>query len=366
MQPDSPPFLRTQEMSNSRNEIDEQEKGTISVSFVREALLVAKQQGINTDELLTQAGINPLLLNASEARISPRNFGSLWLLLAQTLDDEFFGMDSHPMRAGSFTLLCYSVIHSKSLDVALRRALRFFRVVLDDVSGVLSLENGIANIQLEESQTPRRMFAYATFFVFLHGLSCWLVGRRIPILHADFRCDKPDYAEECGVLFCTNARYNTATTRLGFDAAFLALPIIQNERTLKDFLRGAPANFLVKYRNSDNLTAQIRRHLRNIPPDIWPNFKALAEHCLMTESTMRRRLDKEGQSYQLIKDNLRRDLSIIYLSRPNAKVIDVALSLGFSEPSAFHRAFKNWTGVNPGKYHQTCLQVVDDLSNNPA
>jgi AraC-like DNA-binding protein len=238
--------------------------------------------------------------------------------------------------------------------VALRRALRFFRVILDDISGELCLNESLAQIQLQESKSPRRMFTYATYFVLLHGLACWLVDRRIPIIKADFRCGEPEYSSECKVLFCTETRYNTPQSSLGFDASYLALPVLQSEQTLKDFLRGAPANFLVKYRNSDSLTAKIRRHLREIPPAGWPNFKALSAHFMTTESTLRRRLDKEGQSYQLIKDNLRRDLSIIYLSHPNAKVIDVAHSVGFAEPSAFHRAFKNWTGVNPGKYHQIC------------
>ncbi len=353
-------------MSNSHNAYETQEKGTISICFVREALLVAKQRGIATDALLSQSGIDPTLLEAPQARISPRNYGALWLLLAETMDDEFFGMDAHPMKVGSFTLLCHTLIHSSTLEVALQRALRFFRLILDDITGTLTVDKEIADIRLQEKHGVARMFCYATFFVILHALSCWLVGRRIPILHANFRCDEPEYNEECRVLFCNHTRYNTSITSMGFDADYLALPVIQNERSMKEFLRGAPANFLVKYRNSDNMTAKIRRHLRNIPPEQWPNFEALAAHFFSTESTLRRRLDREGQSYQLIKDDLRRDLSIIYLSRPDAKVAEVALWLGFSEPSAFHRAFKNWTGVNPGKYHQSCLQATDPLARAAA
>ncbi len=61
----------------------------------------------------------------------------------------------------------------------------------------------------------------------------------------------------------------------------------------------------------------------------------------------------EGHSYQAIKDDLRRDLAINYLSRSRSSVMDVALALGFAEPSAFHRAFKKWTGANPGEYRQS-------------
>ena len=67
-----------------------------------------------------------------------------------------------------------------------------------------------------------------------------------------------------------------------------------------------------------------------------------------------------GQGYQAIKDDLRRDIAIEYLARPDLTLIDIANLLGFSEPSTFHRAFKKWTGVAPGEYRHTRLQAAAD------
>ena len=127
---------------------------------------------------------------------------------------------------------------------------------------------------------------------------------------------------------------------------------VQNERTMKVFLRSAPANFLVKYRNSDGLVARIRRQLRHIPPDTWPDFETLAQQLHSSVSTLRRHLLDEGQSYQSIKDDLRRDLAISQLCHSEKSVLDIALDLGFAEASAFHRAFKKWTGARPGEYRR--------------
>jgi AraC-like DNA-binding protein len=163
----------------------------------------------------------------------------------------------------------------------------------------------------------------------------------------------PPAPAECRVLFCADARFNQPATGVAFDASYLDLPVIQSERSMKEFLRGAPANFLVKYRNSESLTARIRRRLRQVRPADWPDFETLAKQLHTTSSTLRRRLEDEGHSYQAIKDDLRRDLAINYLSRSRSSVMDVALALGFAEPSAFHRAFKKWTGANPGEYRQS-------------
>ncbi|MCS6765038.1 MAG: AraC family transcriptional regulator [Candidatus Protistobacter heckmanni] len=61
----------------------------------------------------------------------------------------------------------------------------------------------------------------------------------------------------------------------------------------------------------------------------------------------------DGISYQLIKDDLRRDLAIDALSHGSESIVAIAAGLGFAEPGAFHRAFKKWTGVRPGEYRRS-------------
>lgn len=338
-------------------------RGTISICFVHEALQCIRERGQDGDELLRASGISPELLNAPQARVSSTQFGKLWHLIARTLDDEFFGMDSHRMKVGSYTLLCHSLIKSDTLERALLRGLRFFRVVLDDMEGRLVREGGLARIVIDDlprpeeraagkPPAPRRAFAYGTLLLMLHGLACWLVGRRIPLLAADFRCPEPRFSDEWRGLFSSNLNFDQPGSGIAFAAEYLELPNIQNERSMKEFLRSAPANFLVKYKNSASLTARVRRHLRAIAPAAWPDFETLARQLNHSPSTLRRRLEDEGSSYRGILDDLRRDLAISLLSDSEKSIMDIAAELGFAEASAFHRAFRKWTGSRPGEYRR--------------
>jgi AraC-like DNA-binding protein len=344
------------------------EKGSVAIAFVDEALACIRQRGLDQNELLMKAGISPELLRTPHARISSGRCGELWHLIAQATDDEFFGMDSHRMKVGSFTLLCHAVIQSDCLERALHRATRFLRLVLDDLVGELSRDGESAHIVLLDHQrrctatpeaqsgartTASRAFAYSTYMLILHGLACWLVGRRIPISSAAFCCDAPSYTDEWRVLFSQNLSFNQDCCRISFPASYLDLHNTQNERTMKSFLRCAPANFLVKYKNSASVSARIRRRLREWPPASWPDFETLAQQFHTSSATMRRRLDEEGESYRSIMDGLRRDLAISLLGDTRLSIADIAEELGFAESGAFHRAFKKWTGARPGEYRRS-------------
>ena len=118
-------------------------KDTIWIGFVREAMRPILALGTQADAMLNEAGISPALMSMSDARVAPASFSKLWHLIAHKLDDEFFGMDSRPMKSGSFTMLCHSIIHSENLEHALHRALRFLRLQLNDVEGCLVREGGL-------------------------------------------------------------------------------------------------------------------------------------------------------------------------------------------------------------------------------
>ena len=277
------------------------EKGTISIDFVHEALVCLNQCAMDPSSLLLSAGIAPELLNTPQSRVSAAQFAKLWHLITETLDDEFFGMDSHKMKAGSFTLLCHAVIHSNTLERALHRALRFLRIVLDDFSGELVVNGDNTSITLHDRAChPKRAFAYGTYLIMLHGLACWIIGRRIPILQADFRCTTPKFKTEWEVLFSRNLCFNQPHSGITFSTDYLTMKNIQTELDMKAFLRGAPANVLVRYKNSTGLAAQIRRNLRNTLPVNWPTFSSVAQQFYISEATLRRRLEDEGQSYRSI------------------------------------------------------------------
>jgi AraC-like DNA-binding protein len=338
---------------------DAMEKDSVSISFVNQALQAARRSGMDVASLMQAAGIPQRLLESRQSRVAAERFSALWLAVAAALDDEFFGCDSRRMKVGSFAAVTYGCVGARSLHEAVRRMMRLFAIILDDTQLELAVDGNRAELRLRTTARaagkPVEPFAHETLLVLSHGLMCWLIGRRIDILQADFAYPPPPHWPEYRVMYSQQLAFERPCTRIVFDASLLTAKVRQTQRSATAFLHHAPYNIVLKYKNADSWSARARQALRDTRPDAWPGFDALAKRLDSSPSALRRALEREGTSFRAIKDALRRDLAIEQLSHGDLPVPEIARAVGFAEPSAFHRAFKQWTGVRPGEYRRRLL-----------
>ena len=331
--------------------------GSVSVAFVREALARLRARGLDPAPVLAAAGIAQRTLDAEHGRVSAASFGALWKAIAAALDDEFFGLDSHGMKVGSFATLCHLALHTRTLREALLRVGRLCSLLLDDTRVELVFDDAeVATIRLVDRLPgdggDRRVFAHETLFVMLYGLMCWLIDRRLVIQRAHFAYPQPAWWREYSLIYSDVIAFDASASTLEFAAAELDAPIVQTERSAREFLEHAPGNFILKYKNPKSVAQRIRKQLGAKPPPAWPRFESLARELQLSPATLHRHLAREGSSFRQIKDALRRDAAIRLLGESPLSVVDVATELGFADASAFHRAFRQWTGTSPGDYRR--------------
>lgn len=330
---------------------------TIAIAQVILILQGARQRGMDVNAILHRAGISPALLDAPLSRVTQAQYATLILALRRVTRDELWGLCGRPLKLGSFVQSTRLLVHCQTLGEALRTGFRFYHLMLDDFIPRMVVDQGVVSVRLVSKGKRDPMLAYAerSFCFFTYGLASWLVARRVPLLDVIYPEADVRYATEAGRLFQAPVRYEPDWIGFRFEARWLDLPVVQNTQSLAEFLQHAPANLLVKYRDQTSLTERIRRLLRRTLAGDLPSLEAVGQSLAMTPQTLRRRLRDEGQGYQSIKDDLRRDVAIEYLGQPELTLLDIANRLGFSEASTFHRAFKGWTGLSPGAYRQTQL-----------
>ncbi|WXL27807.1 AraC family transcriptional regulator [Ectopseudomonas mendocina] len=323
---------------------------TIAIHFVRAALRGAQRHGYDCDAQLRQAGIQPALLDEPRARIAPEQFAHLIQLLWELLDDEYLSFGNSASKRGTFAMMCHTLIHCRTLEKALLRGSLFYSLFPDAPAIRVEIEGEWAWLTVDGAALwDPDHFLVESLLVIWHRLGSWLIGQRIRIEEATFAYSEPPHASEYELLYPCRRVFSSTVTGLRFHARYLSMPLLQDERTLKHFLQHSPADLLARPDGGHSLVSQIRRLLGR-DCNQWPDLEQVARQLNISPQTLRRRLHEEDSSFQELKDNLRRDLAIYHLGRNELAIQDIAEQLGFSEPSAFHRAFKKWTGLTPGAY----------------
>ncbi len=78
-----------------------------------------------------------------------------------------------------------------------------------------------------------------------------------------------------------------------------------------------------------------------------------AQQLHMSPRTLQRKLALANTTYQHLVENTRKDLALRYIDDPHRTISDITFSLGYSQQSAFTRAFKRWTGTTPSEYRDS-------------
>ncbi|MFJ6519827.1 AraC-like DNA-binding protein [Streptomyces filamentosus] len=343
--------------------------GSVHAHHVRAVLLGARRRGVAAGPLLARAGLPPELLDGpgggGPERVPSERFGRLVRMLWAILDDELIGFGGAPTRIGTFAMMGHVVVHgSRDLREALERARTFyslfpggpeFRLVEpaaapEGSEGGGGLDEARLEFDVSRYDDPLHFGAEATVLV-AHRFAGWLVRRRIGLRRVEFTHPEPPHAAEYALLFGAPCVFGAARTAAVFDRADLDEPVLRDADALRDFLRSAPDGVLVCSEWGSTATGRVRHLIgRALPAGPVPTPEELAERLSVSPQTLRRQLAAEGTTYQRLRDQVRRDHAIAELTAGRVSIERLSRRLGFSEPSAFHRAFRRWTGETPRAY----------------
>jgi len=330
---------------------------TVSAYFVINMLEGARAQGYDLTKILADNQIPSDVLRNTKSRITFVQLSRLSVYLMELMNDECYGLLQRPFQKNTFRLMLYAVIHAQSIGQAM--------VIWSDFLNILDC--GLrSSVRREETQTTfiltrlsgdsiKSNYVIEYFMLVAHRTFCWLAGTQIPILHAELDYPKPSYSSEYRQLFHgAPTNFSQQHCSMSFSDSSARLESLRDAKQLKDLLRFLPFTLLTQTAELSHLSAQIRGWLERqlIQHQRAPDIDVATERFSMHPQAMRRTLKKEGTSYKKIKMETRRDLAIDRIQRSELSVEDISYSLDFSEPSAFIRAFKSWTGKTPLAYRK--------------
>lgn len=325
-------------------------QGVITIAYVTRLLQEAAREGMDCASLFREAGLDASLLDKPDARIRTHEFIRLMQLVMRRTEDEFIGLGrGTKSKPGTFSMMAHAVINCPNLGKAMERSAAFYRIV--DLPIELKVEEGSTESRLIlTTEAPERdNILEAMIFISIRFWS-WLTGRSLEPIFLQLDFPEPPQADEFRRIWKGPVTYNNARNAIVFPTAWLSLPLVQNPLSLSKFLKDSLALIIVGNQAPIGLTDQIKAIISKGYGNHFPDFAQVCESLNMTPQTLRRRLKEENTSYQAIKDNIRQDAARFYLAKEELSIDEIALMMGFSEASSFHRAFKKWTGQTPAAY----------------
>ena len=327
---------------------------SISVHFARAVLKNAVEQGLDPISLLRKNRISPRLLLEENARISIERFADLQVSVMLAMGDEALGYTSRRMPLGAWSMMCHAVIGCETLGQAIARYCRFYQLFDFGVHCVLEQDDDLAHIRLVGVDRVPRDAPYLCELVLfnVHRFSSWLAQEILPLQAVELgyppAAQLADYRD---MFFASPMHFDCAESQLVLSRALLDKRITQNEASLRHFLRHPVLILMTSEYVNNSWTARVRDIVRRNLDDL-PELKGIAARLEVHPQTLRRRLSAEGTTFKDIKNQVRRDTALHYLGKHGLSIEEIAHRAGFSESSAFIRAFKGWTGVTPYTYRK--------------
>jgi len=325
---------------------------TVPVHYLNAILASARRNGCDTQVLLEAAGIATELLDSHKSRIPVKNFTLLTTAVRDELQDEHLGFMGSPSRPGTFAMMNYACIHCPTLGQYLSRSMQFYNAVVGNYEIRLTADEDISCLKfLPQSElTDPSHFTPQTSMGLVHRILCWLIGQNLNLHSVSLTHARPGYAHDYNMLFRAPIQFGQEFNALYFSSSYLGAPNIQDESTLEKLLELPSLQLMSLPDYQSSLADKIRAMIKRDVEAQFPELEPVAEKLGLSSATLRRRLRSEGTSYQIIKDDIRRDAAIYHLGRGVMSVEQVAAKIGFLEVTSFYRAFKRWTGVTPRDY----------------
>jgi AraC-like DNA-binding protein len=325
---------------------------TISIVFIRSMLDGGSLPNKLRHKLLQQAGIPSAALNSERERVTPLQLSKLNKLVTDATNDEGMGHYPQTQKIGTLATMVRYTQGADDLHRAINRNIEFYNLFNLGFTLSLTLKANQAIYRLEpKTGVKLSNWVYEQQLMVNHRFFCWLAGTSIPLHRVNLNYSAPSYREEYHYLFFSDTRFSQPYSEIIFSQQLLKLPLVRSKSELEDYLSRVPHEFLSIPTRERSYTDRIRRQIKNYLPEL-PPYEQLAESFGLTPQTLRRRLRQEGCDYRLIKNELIRDMAIDSLLHDSKDIKTISYLLGFSEPSAFIRSFKKWTGATPKQYRE--------------
>ncbi|HET7544889.1 MAG TPA: AraC family transcriptional regulator ligand-binding domain-containing protein [Polyangiaceae bacterium] len=328
---------------------------TLPAVFLAAVVRVAEQRGVSSSVVLAGAGVSASVLETPQEPISLEAVFGGWAAAMRALRDD--GLPVQVARTFSiehYSVLGFAVMTAATGREALARVVRFAELITNH-GGRWQMQETAQALHVRWLRAGERTLGHraaneSVLAEFLH-VARQVLSADLNALSVSFEHAAPPDPRAHTEHFGVSPRWQAEADELVLPKTILsAVPSFANPALSRHF--EDLAQRLLQASSEPSLaenTARARRAISEALPNGEPASGAIAKVLGMSERSLRRALANEGASFSALVEAVRKERASVLLSDRRASLAEVAFSLGFSELSAFSRAYKRWHGRAPSE-----------------
>ncbi len=326
---------------------------TVSVVMIRVLVEACERAGVSCEKLLGAAGVDGRCLEDSNARVPIGDYERVQLAALDLTGDAALGL--HMGESASFAgfdVMASLIAHAATLRDGLNTYLKFGRILSDEPDSALHEADHTATLRVGLSPgNPRcdRLRAELALAGFLRLIRHFAGPEALP-RRVCFQHPEPHYAHEYRRIFSGTERFDQPLTGIEFDRELLPRAPLHKDPELYQVLETQALRKVSRLERATSVTTRVQEYLSARALSGRPDMAEVAQQLGMSERSLRRRLAGEGVTYTQLFEQALASAAKRMLRDPGQSILGAAYAMGFSDSSAFHRAFKRWTGVTPKQY----------------
>jgi AraC-like DNA-binding protein len=321
-----------------------------------------EENGHDPETLYRNAGIDPGLLNKPGARVPYALVNKVWIKTIEIIDDPCFSLKAHKFWHPSYLhALGYAWLASHTLREAINRFVRYLRVVSEKpFLGWEEEPDGLSLVfgyELLEMRIPAQVDMGMTLAIHMCRLN---YGEDLKPIAVNIVHPEPSCAEEYYNLYKAPVRFSADRDSMTLSFADVDKYLIGTNPQLARLNDQVMIEYLGRL-DKENIVDRATTAIIDMLPSGSITDDKVAGQLNMSARSLQRRLKAAGTSFRTLLETVRKDLATTYVRDPDIELVEVAFLLGFSDQSAFSRAFKRWTGCPPSEARKSKAWEVSDV-----
>ena len=333
---------------------------TASVDLLNILLKFASQLGIDEQTIISECEVDLLAYKFNEARIPFHKFHLIWTFILNRADDPDFGLHfgEHTHRLLSRHLLFAMMMNCENAEQAIRKNFQYHNLITDIIRPVMKVEKASACLTWEmnnPSLPPERHFSESILTLFVSMLRS-LTEDQFRLKAVRFTHPCPENTAEHERIFQAPLEFGCKSNEIILSGSYLDTPILLANSKIFEGLEHLVQKALHRVYALNPWSEKVAKILfSSLLKEKNIDIGTIAGQFAMTTRNLQLKLKVENTSFRKILDEVRKEIAVSYLKDVNASICEIALLLNFADQSAFHHAFKRWTGKTPGEYRKNLV-----------